>query len=195
MASTLTLHYTNLQFVTVLLSSLFLLSSSQSCSNYTFNSNRTFSSCADLPYLDAHLHWNYMPSVRIAAVAYRARQAAQGWVAWGINPNATGMVGSQAIIAFRASNGSMMAYTVPITSYDPAMAPATVSFRVSGLAAEYVNEEMIIFATIGPLRNGSVVNQVWQAGDSVYDNIPQPHSIAPSNLESMGEIDFLMYLS
>lgn len=89
----------------------------------------------------------------------------------------------------------MIAYTVAITNYDPALTPARVAFRVSDLSAEYVNDEMIIFATIGPLRNGSVVNQVWQAGDSVYGNIPQPHSIAPSNLESMGEIDFLMYLS
>ncbi|RAL39355.1 hypothetical protein DM860_002888 [Cuscuta australis] len=176
-------------------SSLSAAVSSENCSTYAFRSNRTFSSCTDLPYLDAHLHWNYAPSTGKVTIAYRAKQAPQGWVAWGINPFETGMVGTQALVAFRASNGSMTAYTTSITSYDPSLGPARVSFHVSGLSAEYAAGEMVIFATIGPLRNGSVVNQVWQAGDSVFDNVPLPHPISPANLQSWGDIDFLMYLS
>ncbi|CAK9133342.1 unnamed protein product [Ilex paraguariensis] len=171
--------------------SIFLVSSAQSCSNYTFTSDRVFYSCSDLPYLEAHLHWNYNPSTGKVAIAYRAKQKSKGWIAWGINPTGRGMVGSQALVAFHNTNGSVTVYPTPITSYNPSMQPEALSFQVSNITAEYSDNEMTIFAVVGPLNNGTLVNHVWQAGSSVSDNVPQIHSTSPPNLQSMGILNFL----
>ncbi|KAG6419653.1 hypothetical protein SASPL_121875 [Salvia splendens] len=166
-------------------------SSSLSCHNHIFSSNRVFTSCTHLPSLEAHLHWNYTPSLARVSIAYRAKQVPKGWIAWAINPTSSGMVGSQALVAFRTSNGTMRVYTTAIASYNPSMLPAQISLPVSNISTEYVGNEMIIYAAVGPLLNGSVVNHVWQAGASVSSNIPQIHSTSPPHLQSMGTINFL----
>ncbi|XP_009774834.1 cytochrome b561 and DOMON domain-containing protein At5g47530-like [Nicotiana tabacum] len=174
----------------LLFSLLFLVTSAQNCSNYTFTANRTFTSCKKLPYLEAYLHWNYNFSSTKVSIAYRAKQDSTGWVAWATNPTGQGMIGSQALVAFHNSNGSTIAHTTQITSYSPSMLKANLSFQVSHLSAEYSSSEMIIFATIGPLDNGTTVNHVWQAGSSVSSNIPQMHSLSSPHLHSFGKIDF-----
>lgn len=171
--------------------SLFIMSYAQTCSNYTFTNNRHFNSCVDLPYHNAHLYWNYFPSTKMVAIAYRASQAVTGWIAWAINPTQTGMVGSQALVAFQNSKGSMVTYTTSISSYNPTMLPGALTFQVSNISAEYAKNEMIIFAVLGPLTNGTRVNHVWQAGDSVSSDVPQMHSLSQPNLQSFGELDFL----
>ncbi|XP_011100617.1 cytochrome b561 and DOMON domain-containing protein At5g47530-like [Sesamum indicum] len=170
--------------------SVFVASSAETCSNSTFSLNRVYNSCSDLPYFGAHLHWNYIPSLRKVSIAYRARQISTGWIAWAINPTGTGMVGSQALVAFRNDNGSMTVYPTSITSYNPSMLPGELSFQVSNISAEYKHNEMTIYAIVGPLENGTIVNHVWQAGNSVSSNIPQIHSMSSSHLQSMGKIDF-----
>ena len=174
-----------------ILISLFLISSAQSCSNYTFSGTKIFKSCKDLPYLQAHLHWNYIASTRKVDIAYRATPTSPGWIAWAINPTGTGMVGSEALVAFLNPNGSMTAYTTQINSYNPSMQPRALSFEVSNIRAEYSTNEMIIFAIVGPLKNGTTVNHVWQDGNSVSDNIPQMHSTSGPNIQSMEKLDFL----
>ncbi|KAI3457745.1 hypothetical protein Pfo_014408 [Paulownia fortunei] len=173
-----------------ILVSVFVISSALTCSNNTLSPNRVFNSCTDLPYLGAHLHWSYIPSLRKVSIAYRARQISEGWIAWAINPTGTGMVGSQALVAFHNANGSMTVYPTSITSYNPSMLPAVLSFQVSNISAEYKNNDMTIYAVVGPLENGTIVNHVWQAGSSVSSNIPQIHSTSPPHLQSMGKIDF-----
>ncbi|KAL1560971.1 cytochrome b561 and DOMON domain-containing protein-like protein [Salvia divinorum] len=168
-----------------------LSSSSLSCHNHTFSSNRVFTSCTHLPSLEAHLHWNYTPSLAQVSIAYRAKQVPKGWIAWAINPTSSGMVGSQALVAFRTCNGTMRVYTTAIASYNPSMLPAQISLPVSNMSAEYVGNEMIIYAAVGPLLNGSIANHVWQSGASVSSSIPQIHSTSPSHLQSMGAINFL----
>ncbi|KAM7498409.1 hypothetical protein LguiA_022823 [Lonicera macranthoides] len=170
--------------------SLFLISSSQTCSDYTFTSNRVYSSCINLPHLHAYLHWNYSLSTAKVSIAYRARQTSRGWIAWGINPQGMGMIGSQAIIAFHNHYESLTVYPTVITSYRPSMLPGTLSFQVSNVSAEFANNEMIIFAVVGPLADPMNVNHVWQVGRSVLNDIPQMHSVALSNLQSMGKLDF-----
>ncbi|KAF8414213.1 hypothetical protein HHK36_002213 [Tetracentron sinense] len=172
------------------LMSLFLTSSAQTCSNYTFLTDRVFSSCRDLPYLQAHLHWNYSPSTKRIEIAYRATQTSTGWIAWAINPTGIGMAGSQALVAFRHSNGSMIAYPTALTNYNPSMQPHALSFPVSNISTEHSNDEMIIFAVVGPLSNNTTVNHVWQTGSSVLKNIPRIHPISGDNVQSMGTIDF-----
>ncbi|CAN4114115.1 unnamed protein product [Withania somnifera] len=173
-----------------ILTSLFLVSSAQNCSEYTFPANRTFTSCKELPYLEANLYWNYNSSSTEVSIAYRAKQNPKGWVAWAINPTRQGMLGSQALVAFHNSNDSMIAYTTQITSYNPSMQEAKLSFRVSNISAEYSKNEMIIFATIGPLGNATTVNHVWQSGYSVSGNIPQIHPPFSPHLQPFGKIDF-----
>ncbi|OVA09270.1 DOMON domain [Macleaya cordata] len=173
------------------ITSLVLPASAQTCSNYTFSTNRVFSSCSNLPYLDAHLHWNYIASTKKIEIAYRAPQTSNGWIAWGINPTGTGMAGSQAIVAFRHSNGSLVAYPTQLTSYKPSMQPGTLSFPVSNINTEYSNNEMAIFAVVGPLSNSTTVNHVWQAGTSVSNDVPQMHPTSGANVQSHGALDFL----
>ncbi|XP_024965414.1 cytochrome b561 and DOMON domain-containing protein At5g48750-like [Cynara cardunculus var. scolymus] len=100
------------------------------------------------------------------------------------------MVGSQALLAFRDSKGRMSAYTTLITGYNPSMQPRKLQFRVSKLSAEYANNEITIFAVVGPLVNGPVVNQVWQVGSLDRNGVPQMHAMELENLQSTGIIDF-----
>ncbi|KAG8387220.1 hypothetical protein BUALT_Bualt03G0230600 [Buddleja alternifolia] len=157
---------------------------------YTLGHRGVFNSCSDLPYLGAHLHWNYNTALRKVSIAYRARIGSGGWIAWATNPTGIGMVGSQALVAFHNANGSITVYPTSIKSYNPSMLPTQLSFQLSNISAEYKNNEMTIFAIIGPLQNGTMVNHVWQAGRSVSSNIPRIHSTSPPNLQSMGKLDF-----
>ncbi|OMP10782.1 hypothetical protein COLO4_04267 [Corchorus olitorius] len=134
-----------------ILTSLVFISPAQTCLDYPFPGGEVFHSCTHLPVLDASLHWTYFPSNSTVQIAYRAAQTPTGWIAWAINPMGTGMVGSQAFVAFRHSNGSMIAYTTPIPSYNPSMEPEKISIPVSDISTVYVNSEMIIFAVLGPL--------------------------------------------
>lgn len=167
------------------------ISNGQTCSSHSFSSDQVFKSCVDLPVLQAHLHWNYIPSTKIIHIAYRATQTPTGWIAWAINPTGKGMAGSQALVAHQNSGGVMTVYTTPITSYSPSMQPGTLSFPVSNTSATYANNEMTIFAVVGPLDNGTKVNHVWQAGSSVSNGIPQVHPTSGPNIQSTASLDFL----
>ncbi|XP_010688998.2 cytochrome b561 and DOMON domain-containing protein At5g47530 [Beta vulgaris subsp. vulgaris] len=171
--------------------SLSLMSSAQTCKNYKFSSKIGFNSCADLPVLQAHLHWNYNSTAETVHIAYRANQIPRGWISWGINPTGSGMVGTQALVAFQDLNGKMKVYTTQINSYSPEMKPKPLSFSVSELSAEYVNDEMIISAVLGPLSNGTTFNIVWQAGNAVSNGIPQSHPHYGPYIRSSGTLDFL----
>ncbi|KAK9089839.1 hypothetical protein Scep_028921 [Stephania cephalantha] len=173
-----------------ILASLFRSSNADTCKNYTFPNHRMFHSCIDLPYLSGHLHWTYIPTSKTIDVAYRAKQASTGWIAWGINPTAEGMVGTQALIGFQRSNGQMTAYTTPITNYMPSVQPGSLSFPVSNISAVIVKNEMIIFAVLGPWNGSTAVNHTWQEGPLSGD-VPRAHSEEGSNINSFGTIDFL----
>ncbi|GFZ04175.1 auxin-responsive family protein [Actinidia rufa] len=115
-----------------ILISLFLLCSAQSCNNYVFASNKVFSACNDLPYLDSFLHWTYDPSSGTAQTAFRhAGIASPRWVAWAINPEGKGMVGSQALVAFQKSDGTMSVYTSPVTGYRTQLQKGDLSFGMA----------------------------------------------------------------
>ncbi|KAI3907349.1 hypothetical protein MKW98_010699 [Papaver atlanticum] len=141
-------------------SPFFKVVSAQTCSNYTFSRYKVFHSCSNLPYLNANLHWNYIASTKKIEIACRAPQSSHGWIAWGVNPTGTGMAGSQVIVAFSHSNGSMIAYPTQLKSYTPTMQPGSFIFPVSNIKTEYSNNEIMIFAVIGPMDNSNV-NHVW----------------------------------
>ncbi|KVI01119.1 cytochrome b561/ferric reductase transmembrane, partial [Cynara cardunculus var. scolymus] len=168
-------------------------SSAQSCSNYAFKTNnKVFSACNDLPVLNSFLHYTYNPSSKTLKIAYRRTNIDPSkWVAWAINPTSKGMVGSQALVAFRQSNGKMRVYTSPVTGYSTQLPEGDLSFPVSELSAAYSDKEMIIFATLG-LQNVSIINlnQVWQDG-GVSGNAPMAHVTSGDNVKSMGTLNVL----
>ncbi|KDP32910.1 hypothetical protein JCGZ_13691 [Jatropha curcas] len=169
-----------------------LSSSAQRCSSYTFSSNQIFSACSDLPYLNSFLHWNYNSSSNKLQIAYRqAGVSSSNWVAWAINPTSKGMVGSQALIAYQKSDGTIKAYTSPISSYQPSLQEGKLSYDVSDLSATYANNEMIIFANLELSNIGSTtINQVWQEGP-VSGDTPQIHPTSGANVQSMGTVNLL----
>ncbi|OEL13873.1 hypothetical protein BAE44_0025106 [Dichanthelium oligosanthes] len=172
------------------------------CSSHTFSGNggHLYASCADLPRLGATLHYNYTAATNTVAVAFRAPQAKgggeDGWVAWGINPSGrAGMVGTQAVVAFRRSNGTLVAYPTVLDSYTPSMAPAApedLAFPVSGVAAEHVDGKgMVVYATVAlPAAKGSKFTHVWQQGSAVVNDVPAAHPTTGDNVLSTATIDF-----
>jgi hypothetical protein len=173
------------------------------CSSQTFSGTggggqRPYASCADLPRLGATLHYNYTAATNTVAVAFRAPQAKgdDGWVAWGINPSGrTGMVGTQAVVAFQHSNGSLVAYPTVLDSYAPSMAPAApkdLAFPVSDVAAEYADgKEMVVYATLAlPAGKGSKFTHVWQQGTAVVNDVPAAHPTTGDNILSTATVDF-----
>ncbi|CAH8277937.1 unnamed protein product [Arabidopsis lyrata] len=164
----------------------------QKCSNYKFSTNRLFESCNDLSVLDSFLHYTYDSSSGNLQIAYRHTKLTSGkWVAWAVNPTSTGMVGAQAIVAYPQSDGSVRAYTSPISSYQTNLQEAELSFNVSELSATYQNNEMIIYATLNlPLANGGIINTVWQDG-SLSGNNPLPHPTSGNNVRSVSTLNLV----
>ncbi|KAI9073293.1 hypothetical protein K1719_044728 [Acacia pycnantha] len=77
----------------------------QACESYKFPNNTNFLACNDLPVLDSSLHWTYHPSSNSIDVAFKKNNANyKRWIAWAINPTSTGMVGSQAFVAFLSAS-------------------------------------------------------------------------------------------
>lgn len=177
---------------------------SSSCASHTFSSNQVYAACAALPRLGTTLHYNYTAGAgaghnnSTVSVAFRAPSSSGGgWVAWGINPEGTGMVGARAVVAFRGPDGGVVAYPTLLDSYAPSMAPAAaedeMGFLISDVAAEYAEggKEMVVYATVAlPAGKGSEFNHVWQRGSSVVKGVPAAHPTAGDNILSTGTIDF-----
>ncbi|KAL5548456.1 hypothetical protein UlMin_003687 [Ulmus minor] len=167
------------------------LSTSQPCNSYKFQNQKTFIACNDLSFLSPSLYWSYHPSSSKVDLAFKKSGVTSNtWIAWAINPTSTGMVGSQALIAAQQQDGTVLAYTSQITSYNTQLQNDNLSFVVYDISASYDNNNMIIFASIQLPSNTTVVNHVWQEG-SMAGNVPGIHSLSGDNVRSFGKIDFL----
>ncbi|ONK70124.1 uncharacterized protein A4U43_C05F30510 [Asparagus officinalis] len=181
-------------FLLLSLISFPLSSTEQACSSYAFSSSpEPFTSCVDLPHLNSSLHWSRSQSSAVC-IAYRAPQSPNGWIAWGVNPNSSSMVGTHALVAFHHSNGSMVAYPTILDSYSPSLKPQKLGFPVYNVSAEYVKGDMVIYATVGLIGAGegdaaAKFNQVWQEGSRVVDGVPAMHSVSGDNVLSKGSIE------
>ncbi|KAJ6329496.1 hypothetical protein OIU77_011049 [Salix suchowensis] len=101
------------------------------------------------------------------------------------------MVGSQTLVAYQQSNGSMYAYTTQLHDESPNMQPAGLSFDVPSITAEYSSDgNMIIFATLQLSDILRSTNQVWQEGPMNGGN-PGTHSFSGQNGQSVGTVDFV----
>ncbi|KAL3506546.1 hypothetical protein ACH5RR_031928 [Cinchona calisaya] len=169
------------------------LSDSAPCTSQKFTRNRIFKQCNDLPQLNSSLHWAYDSEKFVFSVAFVAPPAKpDGWIAWGINPNATGMIGTQALIAFKKPvDDSVVVQTFRLNSYK-SIEQAEILYDVSKLEAEYHGGLMMIFATINFPMEISSLNQVWQVGSSVLNGtFPAIHAFQPENLSSKSKLDLV----
>ncbi|KAF3451839.1 hypothetical protein FNV43_RR07935 [Rhamnella rubrinervis] len=174
------------------LASLFLSSSAQTCNSYSFSANQVFSACNDLPYLNSFLHWTYDQSSGKLQMAFRQTGVTSStWVAWAINPTATGMAGSQSLVAYPQSSGAPVVYTAPIADYGTTLARGNLTYEVSDLTATYQNNEMVIFATWTLPTTVTTINQVWQTGPLSGTTIQSHSTTNTANLNSKGTLNLL----
>ncbi|KAI8552136.1 hypothetical protein RHMOL_Rhmol06G0241500 [Rhododendron molle] len=183
--------------ITLFISSLILtLSSAQTCTDYTFTSNKVFATCSSLPYLSAFLHWTYHSNSTVD-IAYRHTNVdTSTWVAWALNLENTQMLGAQSLVAYHSSSTSTpIAHTSAITTYNPDMSSeSSLSFNVSDISAEYVGSVMVIYATLVLPSGQTEFNQVWQSGP-VSGGKPAEHPLSGDNKLSYGTVNFATGLS
>ncbi|KAI3787933.1 hypothetical protein L2E82_00452 [Cichorium intybus] len=181
----------SLCFLVLAFAYLVLLTSpvhSLKCSSQKFANNKLYTNCTDLPTLSSSLHWTHNSKNSSLSIAFVAPPAKpEGWIAWAINPTQTGMAGSQALIAFKDSNGSMTVKTYNISSYS-SIVEGKISLEVSESSAEFSGGSMKIFATLKLPKTMTEVNHVWQVGGSVTEGMPGKHEFQPANLKSMGKL-------
>lgn len=125
-----------------------------------------------------------------ADIAFRKTGASTtNWIAWALNPTRQGMAGSQALVAYQQSNSTMRFYTTQVDA-SGSMQPASLSFGVRNISAEYTGRDMIIFATLQLSASLVSTNQVWQEGP-LSGGSPSPHSTTGPNMQSVGTVNFV----
>ncbi|AED94011.1 unnamed protein product [Arabidopsis thaliana] len=161
------------------------------CNTHRFTNNLAFADCSDLSALGSFLHWTYNEQNGTVSIAYRhPGTSASSWVAWGLNPSSTQMVGTQALVAFtNTTTNQFQAYTSSVSSYGTRLERSSLSFGVSGLSATLVSGEVTIFATLELSPNLITANQLWQVGP-VVNGVPASHQTSGDNMRSSGRIDF-----
>ncbi|KAI9079240.1 hypothetical protein K1719_038845 [Acacia pycnantha] len=160
---------------------------SQAYDSYQFPNTTKFSACNDLPVLDSFLHWTYHSSSN--SIFKKNKASYKSWIARAINPISTGMVGSQAFVAFQKYDGTMAAYTSPITSYGTTLEKGRLSFEVLGVSTSFEDVTMILYASFQLPGNSKLVNHVWQEGPVSDDDVLRSHTFSGANLKSVGHID------
>ncbi|KAK9733980.1 hypothetical protein RND81_04G105500 [Saponaria officinalis] len=177
------------RFVFVFVFSVFFLITTPAVSQTTpscktITTKKTFDNCIDLPTLNAVLQYTYDPTESTLSMGFTAPTSVpDGWVAWALNPKATGMAGSQTLIAFKPTkSGPITVNTYDIVSYG-SIIKGPISYNVTGLSTEESNGVITIFATWLIPRGEKSVNVVWQVGP-VEDGKPGAHDFTPDNLGS-----------
>lgn len=167
--------------------------SAQTCPlQFTVGEARSFQNCDNLQTLGATLSYTFVVENGSLDIAFQAAPAASGgWVGWGINPQTPAMIGTQALIAFQASNGSTVVGTYDVESKTAALNPSSISLNVTNKSAifESSSGKITIFASLVLSSNQTSINQVWQVGSSVTGSSPAQHSTASADLNSLGTLD------
>ncbi|KAG8477878.1 hypothetical protein CXB51_027476 [Gossypium anomalum] len=152
---------------------------------------KQYSNCTELPTLNSTLHFTFNATNSSLSLAFSAPFAnPNGWIAWGINPTTTRMVGSQALIAFK-NKGSLVVKTYNLSSYS-SIVEGELSFDVWDLEAETDHDgKMVIYGSLKVPASVEKVNQVWQVGSGVINDHPMKHGFAKGNLDSLGELKLM----
>lgn len=158
------------------------------CTSQKFTKNQTYTQCTDLAHLGASLHWTYNSDGSLSIAFVAAPASANGWVSWGINPSTDGMIGTQALIAFKQSNGSLAVNTYNISSYK-GISESAIVYPTSDLSAEStIDGDITLFAKLIIGKAIETVNQVYQVGSSVTNGVPDKHAFGEDNLNSKEEL-------
>lgn len=139
------------------------------CSSQIFP-NASYNECDDLPTLNSRLHWLFDPSISSLSIAFTAPPAEpDGWIAWGINPISTGMIGAQVLVAFRQPIGSITVKTFHLTSYT-ILVEAPIDFEAWQMSAEESTALgfITIFVTIRTPENIQTLNMVREKSDHIF---------------------------
>lgn len=113
-----------------------------------------------------------------------------GWVAWGLNPQGSGMIGTQALIAGKFASAAVSVDTYDIQSYH-AVIKGPISYNVTGISAEEsAAGEITIFATWAVPKGESMVNQVWQVGPLINGQLSR-HDLGFANLGSTMKLNLV----
>lgn len=170
-------------------------SAALTCTSQKLTGNQVYSNCLDLPYLSSYLHFSYDSSNTTLSIAFIATPSESGgWIAWAINPKATGMAGSQSLVAYKNSTtGTVQVHTYDVSSYR-SIVPKDLSFEVWDKTAESSsNGSLALFAKIkvpADLAASGEINQVWQVGPSVgTGGALGAHVFTSANLQSKGTLD------
>ena len=177
------------------LSSMVLTSSAQTCKGQTFNNNKAYISCSDLPYLTSSLHWTYEQSTGKLDIAFRHSSitSTDRWVAWAINKNndlTRAMDGAQALVAIPQSSGPPKVHTSPISGYSTSLAEGNISYQTTGLSATHQNSEVTIYATVTLPSGTTSLVHVWQDG-LMSGSTPQMHATDSANLGSKEQLNLV----
>ncbi|CAN4119682.1 unnamed protein product [Withania somnifera] len=132
----------------------------QNWSAFAFRDNQNFSTCIPLPVLNSVLHWTYHPDNHTVDLAYR-----------------------------HGGSGQIHAYNAPVTSYGTQVAQGALSFNLPRIAAEFSNNEFIIFATLELPAEKTSFNQAWQNG-GVAGQALLSHVQSGYNMWSLRRVDF-----
>ncbi|XP_022727886.1 auxin-induced in root cultures protein 12-like [Durio zibethinus] len=142
----------------------------------------------DITFLNSTLHFTYNATNSSLSIAFSAALSnANGWIAWAINPTATGMAGSRALLAFK-NKGSMVVKTYNIRSYS-SIIEGKQSFEVWDLEAEGGDDgTMVIYGSLKVPSSAEKLNLVWQVRPGVTNGHPMKHEFAKANPASMGDL-------
>jgi hypothetical protein len=159
------------------------------CASQKLPSNRTYKNCTDLPHLGATVHFTYNTTNRSLSVAYAAEPTHNGYVSWGINPTGGGMIGTQALIAYKL-NGKVTVDLYNLTAYSGITAVKSLSIETWDLSAEESNGVITIFGAVKFPETADNVSQVWQVGP-VTNGKPAMHKLELENKESKGRLEYV----
>lgn len=174
--------------ITTIWISIFMISPSHSatltCATQKLPSTRTYANCTELPTLGATLHFTFNATNNSLSVAFAAHPPTpDGWVAWGINPSGGGMVGTQALIAYKL-NGTVGVHTYNLTSYKGIDPVKSLSFETWDLAADQSSDGAVtVFAAVKLPEKADNISQVWQVGP-VASGKPSIHEFKAENLNA-----------
>ncbi|KAH7547776.1 hypothetical protein ACOSQ2_033343 [Xanthoceras sorbifolium] len=161
---------------------------SLTCTSQTLKNKEKFDKCLDLPVLDSYLHYSYNATNSSLSIAFVAPPAKpQGWIAWAINPTGQGMIGSQALLAFKSDN-KVVVKTLDVSSFS-SISESKLSFETWDLSGEATsNGNLVIYGSMKVEEKAEMLNQVWQVGSEVEDGMPLKHGFQPENMKSKGTL-------
>ncbi|KAL2642610.1 hypothetical protein R1flu_010197 [Riccia fluitans] len=159
---------------------------------------KSFANCTDLRSQASTLSWSFKEesnsSVGILDVAFRTTLLSTGgWAGWGINlVSANDMIGTNALIAFDAANGSNVLLYKVTAAQKSSLAPlvcSPIDITVLSKSVQIVDLSITIFSTIRLPPNLTVIHQFWNRGTRVTNFQPETHPTSGAYLSSFSSID------